>query len=211
MRWLAGFLRPGSLGIVVYGYSPLELALRREATDGRFTRNADRVNRSFRILRRLVVHPDVRGCGLGHYLVRQTLPLVGTSFVECLATMGEINPVFEKAGMKRVGRYDDAPVRKKAMDALRAMDVCPSSRDFPGKVCRSRKIRAIVARVVHDWYRSTTSEPDVRMGRQSPHRMAEVFRGLIGLRPVYYLWRRPTRRQAGKRRATRARKVQRKK
>lgn len=195
------------LGIVVYGYSPLELSLRRTATNGRFTRNPARLNRSFRILRRLVVHPDVRGCGLGHYLVRKTLPMVGTEFVECLATMGEINPVFEKAGMKRIGRYDVQPSRKKAIDALRAMDVSPSSREFPGKVCRSRRVRAIVARVVHDWYRSTTSEPDVRMGRQSPHQLAEIFRGLIGLRPVYYLWKRPTRRPAAARRPARSRKA----
>ena len=195
------------LGIVVYGYSPLELSLRRKATDGRFTGNPARLNRSFRILRRLVVHPDVRGCGLGHYLVRKTLPMVGTKFVECLATMGEINPVFEKAGMKRIGRYDVQPARQKAMDALRALDVCPSSREFPGKVCRSRRVRAIVARVVHDWYRATTSEPDVRMGRQSPHQLAEIFRGLIGLRPVYYLWQRPTRRPAAARRPARSRKT----
>ncbi|MFQ5490568.1 MAG: hypothetical protein ACE5GE_07585, partial [Phycisphaerae bacterium] len=89
------------LGIVVYSHGPLELALRNRATEKRYSRNAGRLNREVRILRRLIVHPDLRGCGLGHYLVRQTLPRVGTSYVECLASMGAVNPVFEKAGMKR--------------------------------------------------------------------------------------------------------------
>lgn len=160
-----------------------------KATDKWFSRNPKRVNRSLRILRRLIIHPDIRGCGLGHYLVRKTLPLVGTEYVECLATMGEFNPVFEKAGMKRIGQYEIQPQCKVALDALRAMDVDPNSREFPIQVCRRPRVRRIVAQVVHDWYATTTAEGEERAGRQSPRLLAQTFRGLIGSRPVYYLWK----------------------
>jgi len=178
------------LGIVVYSHAPLELRLRNEATGRMFSRNPHRVNRSLRILRRLVVHPDVRGCGLGYYLVRKTLPMVGTEYIECLAAMGEFNPVFEKAGMQRVGRYDVSPERQAALDALRAMDVDPMSRAFPILVSRRRRVRKIVAGVVRDWYAGTTGGGDRRVARQSPNLLAQTFRGLIGSRPVYYLWHR---------------------
>jgi ABC-type lipoprotein export system ATPase subunit/GNAT superfamily N-acetyltransferase len=178
------------LGIVVYAHGPLELALRNEATNGWFSRNPSRVNQHLRILRRLVIHPDVRGCGLGHHLVRNTMPLLGTRYVECLAAMGEFNPVFEKAGMRRVGQYGVERRRQDALDALRAMDVDPHGPDFATHVARRRRVRAVVAKVVYDWYASTTAGGECRVARQSPEFLAQTFRGLVGLRPVYYLWRR---------------------
>ena len=176
------------LGIVVYSHGPLELALRNQATNELFSRNATRVNRSLRILRRLVIHPDVRGCGLGHYLVRKTLPLVGTEYIECLASMGEFNPVFEKAGMQRIGQYGVSPRRQAALDALRGMGVDHNGREFTLQVCRRRTVREIVCRVVHDWYAATTGGGERRVERQSPELLAQSFRGIIASRPVYYLW-----------------------
>jgi len=184
--------RAGSdtLGIVVYCHSPLNLRLRNEATAGRFCGDARRLNRELRILRRLVVHPDVRGCGVGHYLVRRTLPLVGTPFVECLAGMGEFNPVFEKAGMTRVGQYEVSRRCRAALDELKSMDVNPNGRDFVLQVCRMPGVRAIVAGVVYRWYRATTGGGEWRVARQSPERLAHTFRSLLGSRPMYYLWKR---------------------
>ncbi len=179
------------LGIVVYAHAPLELALRNQATDGLFTRNPKRLNRRLRILRRLVIHPDVRGCGLGYYLVRKTLPLVGTEYVECLASMGEFNPVFQKAGMERIGQYNVPRNCLEALDALRDLDIDPTGREFPLHVCRKRKVRRIVARVVHDWYAAITAGHEDRVERQSPEFLAQAFRSLVGSQPVYYLWKRP--------------------
>ncbi len=178
------------MGIVVYSHPPLELSLRNEATKGWFSRNPTRVNRHLRILRRLVIHPDIRGCGLGHHLVRSTMPLLGTRYVECLAAMGEFNPVFEKAGMARIGQYGVDQRRAAALSALREMDVDPNAADFPKHVARQRRVRAIVARVVHDWYAATTAGGERRVARQSPEFLAQTFRGLVGVKPVYYLWKR---------------------
>jgi GNAT superfamily N-acetyltransferase len=180
----------GTLGIVVYAHAPLELSLRNQATNGWFSRNPHRVNQSLRILRRLVIHPDLRGCGLGHHLVRRTLPRVGVEFIECLATMGEFNPVFEKAGMRRVGQYPVSKERNEALLALHRLGVDPNAREFVIQVCRSPQVRAIVYGVVARWYASTTGAGERRALRQPPELLAQTFRGLVGARPVYYLWRR---------------------
>ena len=182
--------RGDAVGIVVYAFSPLELSFRNQATEGRFSRNPQAVNRSFRILRRLVMHPDVRGCGLGHYLVKKTLPLVGTAYVECLAAMGEFSPVFEKAGMQRLGQYELTANRQNALAMLRELDVDPLSRVFPLQVARRPRVRRIVASVVHRWYASTIGGGETRAEGQSAQTLAHTFRGLIGNRPVYYLWHR---------------------
>jgi hypothetical protein len=143
-----------------------------------------------RILRRVVIHPDVRGCGLGHFLVRRTLPLVGTPRVECLATMGEFNPIFEKAGMERIGQYEVSPKCQTALEALARLDVDVMGRDFVIQVGRRPCVREIVERVVFGWYSGTTGGGNHRVERQAPQFLAHAFRGLVGLRPVYYLWQR---------------------
>lgn len=191
------------LGIVVYSHAPLELSLRNKETGGYFSRNAKRVNRSLRILRRLVIHPDVRGCGLGHYLVRKTLRLVGTEYVECLAGMGEFNPVFEKAGMKRIGQYARQPKCEQALRELESLDVDPGGRDFVLQVSRRQRVRRIVTQIVRDWYAATTAGAEHRVDHQSPQFLAQTFRGLIGSQPVYYLWQRPGGHKRGKSAITR--------
>lgn len=179
------------LGIVVYCHASLELSLRNRATGGWFSRNPCRVNRHLRVLRRLVIHPEVRGCGLGQYLVRSTLPLPGTRFVECLAAMGEHNPVLERAGMTRIGQYEANPEREAALARIREMGVDPYAREFEEEVARRPGLRRLVAKVVHDWYAATTGGGESRVERQSPESLARTFRHLIASRPVYYLWRRP--------------------
>jgi len=178
------------VGIVVYAHAPFGLALRNQATDGFFRGNPKRLNRSLRILRRLVIHPDLRGCGIGHYFVRRTLPLVGTEYVECLASMGEVNPVFERAGMRRIGQYKLPRNRQSTIETLRAMDVDPTGPDFVKQVCRRPRVRAIVSKVMHDWYRATTAGREHRVIHQSPQFLAHTFRNVIGSTPVYYLWQR---------------------
>lgn len=178
------------LGVAVYGYAPLELALRNEATGGRYSCNAARLNAEVRILRRLVVHPDVRGCGLGRWLVAETLRRVGTAHVECLAAMGLVNPVFERAGMERVGLCGAAPSTARALERLRAMGVDPLSAEFVGEACRRPAVRRVLLRAVADWYRGSTADGAERARRQEPSSLARTFRQLAGSRSAYYLWSR---------------------
>ncbi len=179
-----------ALGVVVYGRGPLELSMRNRATCGRFVRQSKRLNRECRMLKRLVVHPDVRGCGLGHWLVARTLPEVGTPFVECLAAMGMVNPVFEKAGMRAVGVCPAPAERDRAVAALRAAGADPVAADFVTQVCRRASVRRIVAGAVQAWYRVTTGGGETRVQRQSPSFLAHTFRQLAGSEPVYFIWAR---------------------
>ena len=176
--------------MVVYGHPSLELSLRNRVTCGRFVRRGKRLNREMRVLKRLVVHPDVRGCGLGHWLVRRTLPLVDTRYVECLAAMGAINPVFIKAGMRRIGTCRAPTSRDETLAKLRAAGADPLAADFVSQVCRRPSVRRLVSAAVRQWYQTTTSEGEERLARQSPTALAQTFRQMAGSEPVYFIWAR---------------------
>lgn len=176
------------LGILVYAHAPMELAMRNVATGGRFIRNLRRVNRELRILRRLVMHPDVRGCGLGHWFVRRTLPKVGVRFVECLAAMGEVNPVFERAGMTRVGPCPLPRGRMELLQRLRAWKLDPFAPDFERKVARTPRVRELVIETVRKWLGAMHGPKREKVATWETGRLAQTFRQLIGRPPVYYLW-----------------------
>ncbi len=177
-----------SLGVVVYAYPPLSLHLRNVVTGGVYHRNGKMLNRDFRILRRLVIHPDVRGCGLAHWLVSQTLPQAGTKYVECLAAMGAVNPVFERAGMVGLGVVS-MPARQRRLHAsLTAMGVDPLAADFGRTVAGRQDVRRLVGRQVHSWLQATTGRDIGRIRSMTPEAMASAFVQLMGTSPIYYLW-----------------------
>lgn len=180
--------RGEALGILVFAHAPLELALRNRCTQGRFTRNPRRLNRELRILRRLVMHPDVRGCGLGHWFVEKTLPRVGVRFVECLAAMGAVNPVFEKAGMQRIGRCPLPRGRLALLQRLRQWGIDPFADDFSRKIARTPRVRALVERTIEKWVDTTQGAHKYRVHGKPPTVLAATFRQCIGEPPLYYLW-----------------------
>jgi phosphoglycolate phosphatase-like HAD superfamily hydrolase len=51
---------------------------------------------------RVVIHPKYRTIGLGAKIIRETLSLAGTPYVEMVAVMAKYNPFAEKAGLKKV-------------------------------------------------------------------------------------------------------------
>lgn len=119
--------RPGYfsdyLGVIVYGMPPINSQLRNIATDGKYCTGGDmsarlkKVNRDFRCISRVIIEPRVRGLGLASWLVRQTLPQIDVKYVESFATMGEVNPFFEKAGMKKF----TAPLSKRCVQIAAAL------------------------------------------------------------------------------------------
>jgi GNAT superfamily N-acetyltransferase len=60
------------------------------------------LNKKLSIISRVVIHPKYRSIGLGAKLIRETLPQVGTPYVEMVAVMAKYNPFAEKAGMRNV-------------------------------------------------------------------------------------------------------------
>jgi ABC-type ATPase with predicted acetyltransferase domain len=70
------------------------------------------LNEKLSTISRVVVHPKYRTIGLGSKLVRATLPLVGTPYVEMPAVMAKYNPFAEKAGMRKIA---EQPPPKEAL------------------------------------------------------------------------------------------------
>jgi len=60
------------------------------------------LNQKLSIINRVVIHPKYRTIGLGAKLIMETLPFVGTPYVEMVAVMAKYNPFAEKAGMRRI-------------------------------------------------------------------------------------------------------------
>ncbi len=78
------------------------------------------VTKNFSRIARVIVHPKYRSIGLGVRLVRETMPTVGTTYVETLAVMARYNPFFERAGMTRI---DAPPPRDRFLEAAEALGV----------------------------------------------------------------------------------------
>ncbi|MEM3357197.1 MAG: GNAT family N-acetyltransferase, partial [Candidatus Bathyarchaeia archaeon] len=91
--------RDGELcGVIVYSFPPPMCFGRSRVWRGSFSE----LQRDVSIISRVVVHPKYRSIGLGVKLVRETLALAGTPFVEALAVMARYNPFFERAGMQKI-------------------------------------------------------------------------------------------------------------
>jgi len=97
------------IGIVVYAYPATQNRLRNLITGGRYcggvTASARRrlLNSELRVVQRIVIDPRFRGLGFASELLRETAPLVGVRFIECLAVMGAHSRFLENAGFVRVG------------------------------------------------------------------------------------------------------------
>jgi GNAT superfamily N-acetyltransferase len=109
-------LEPRSPVAVVVYMNPVPNCFARDAaTKGRYAHWPDPrsglllLNREMRTVSRLVVEPRFRGLGLGVSLLKATLPLLKVPLVEALARMGELVPVFERAGFQRVKTRTGTP------------------------------------------------------------------------------------------------------
>ena len=88
------------IGAIAYGSPSLHNSARTKFLG--YSPSANEVNSDFVAISRVVLHPKFRSIGLGAKLVRDTLPLVKSKYVETVAVMARFNPFFAKAGMLRV-------------------------------------------------------------------------------------------------------------
>ena len=86
-------------GVIVYCYPP-PTAFGRRLVLPKMTMKE--LNRDLSIISRVVVHPKYRTIGLGAKLVKETLTLSTTQYVEMPAVMAKYNPFAEKAGMQKI-------------------------------------------------------------------------------------------------------------
>ena len=96
-------------GVIVYAYPAAACFGRRRVLP---RMSMKELNQKLSVIMRVVVHPKYRTIGLGQRLVRETLPLAGTPFVELIAVMAKYNPFAERGGMTKIA---DQPPAKKAL------------------------------------------------------------------------------------------------
>ena len=76
------------------------------------------MNRQLSTINRLVIHPKYRTVGLGARLIRETLPLAGTLYVELIAVMAKFSPFAQKAGMRKVAEQQSVETVSKVSRVL---------------------------------------------------------------------------------------------
>jgi ABC-type ATPase with predicted acetyltransferase domain len=94
------------VGVCVFGAPAASLALRTRffgLAAPRRRAMLTGLNERLWVLQRLVLHPTYRGAGIGAAFVRRACELCPVDWIETLAAMGRVNPVFERAGFVRVG------------------------------------------------------------------------------------------------------------
>jgi len=111
------------VGVIAYCYPGIFVGGRRKAVGRKV--HVSELNRDWTVIARVVVHPKYRTIGLGHRLVRETLPLCGRRHVELVAVMAQYNPFAERAGMKLVSINEPPPSVLGAVEELRGLGFDP--------------------------------------------------------------------------------------
>lgn len=185
------------IGVILYSMPMPHVAARNVATNNRYVEFGDRqlalamINREIRTITRVIIHPQYRGVGLAHWLVRQTLPLAGTPLVEAIAVMGRVNPFFEKAGMKRY----DQPIRPDAVRLIEALKYAgikhQSFADTQELLRQIEQLKSATQQFVKNEIQKYTTQYDRHGKKQTIEKQAEIIEQRLFARPVYYLWSRP--------------------
>ena len=116
VRKIFRLVRGGELcGVIVYSYPPPACYGRRLVLP-RMT--MQEMNAKLSTINRVVVHPKYRTVGLGAKLIRETLPLAGTLYVELIAVMAKYSPFAEKAGMRRIAEQQSVESIKEITNTL---------------------------------------------------------------------------------------------
>jgi ABC-type transport system involved in cytochrome c biogenesis ATPase subunit len=102
-------------GVIVYSYSPPACYGRRLMLP-RMT--MQEINQQLSTINRIVIHPKYRTIGLGAKLIKETLPKVGTPYVELIAVMAKYSPFAEKAGMQKIAEQQSTGSVSKISKAL---------------------------------------------------------------------------------------------
>ncbi|MGQ9469817.1 MAG: hypothetical protein ACUVTD_08400, partial [Nitrososphaerales archaeon] len=89
-----------TVGVIVYARPPF-VCFGRTKYFGRSFK-AKELNSKLLTITRVIIHPKYRTIGLGAKLVKETLPLAGSPYVEMIAVMARYNPFAEKAGMIKI-------------------------------------------------------------------------------------------------------------
>lgn len=197
------------VGVIVYSYPGISCYGRTRAVGRRVP--VEELNREWAVISRVVLHPRFRGIGLGHRLVRETLPLVGRRYVEALAVMARYNPFFERAGMEKVVESGPDASVVEAVERLRGLGFSPvtlASEEvnlarLEGMTAEEvEEVRRVLLSVSPGYYKRLKSSPRPYVGREefrealesaSLGQLARMVKtvAVLSQTKVYLLWRAP--------------------
>lgn len=94
-------------GVALLSYPDLHSAARNLATDDAYRlagdrRTAQRLNREVLKLSRMVVTPELRGCGLATRLMMDILGSIEVRYVECVTALGRYSGWLERSGFREL-------------------------------------------------------------------------------------------------------------
>jgi GNAT superfamily N-acetyltransferase len=190
------------IGVIVYSRPALSLSARDRATGGRYSvagmgrmAMAQLVNEELRVISRVVVAPNWRGLGLGVRLVAETLRHAGTPYVEALAAMGQMHPMFTRAGMTAYPQppSNEAERLQAALDAAGLVRTDRRNADALAAAISALmpEARALANREIARWARSYLGAKNHKTNRPDWRRMLDLVARHLDSSPVYYLWRAP--------------------
>lgn len=102
-------------GVIVYGYPAVTCFGRRLMLP---KMGMKELNDKLSNISRIVVHPKYRTIGLGSKLIKDTLKLAGTQYIEMSAVMAKYNQFAEKAGMAKVVMQEPPKEAEKVLHVL---------------------------------------------------------------------------------------------
>jgi len=195
-------------GVIVYCYPPIACFGRRQVLP---KMSIKELNQELSIISRVVVHPKYRTIGLGSKLVRETLSLAGTPYVEMVAVMAKYNLFGEKAGMQKIA---EQPPSKKALAIAQVLSELGFNIQLLGsEKYVLNKLRTLeaegITRIKEAFIRNKAPRfmkyffPRQPYGRQKPYveklleanfeRLAHLIKvcGLLLQTKVYLFWRNP--------------------
>lgn len=184
------------VGIIAYGPSSANLAIRNKATGGFFSglpraAGLERLNDHMRCLRRIIIDPRYRGLGLAARLVRDTLEQVGTPMIEAQSILGRFHPFFQRAGMRPFEPDPDIK-SERMLAALETAGINPDRLQDSGSVHQMIESLPQPERmfVVSEMQAFVEKFGSKRLLGHSIERTGFIVSKLLS-RPLYYLWVRP--------------------
>ena len=185
------------VGVLIRSLPSLGCQLRDRATSDRYRgmgvlAAAAMVNREFRTISRVVIHPQWRGIGLAVRLVRHALDDPETAYTEALAAMGRVHPFFERAGMVRYDR-PPRPEYARLLDAFDRLDISPGSlasvRLVLACLGASRpEDRSWLEAEIRRWHRAAFRTSEQSLAAMSFAQLLAAARDRLLSQPVYYLY-----------------------
>ncbi|HYO10723.1 MAG TPA: hypothetical protein VER17_17290 [Tepidisphaeraceae bacterium] len=137
---------PGQLvAVAVLSYPTPQLRARERAlalVGPRYGAKLAFVNAHVRTISRVIVHPQFRSLGLASALVRCVLLNCPVRYVEAVATMGDVHPFFERAGMTRIPPAGQGEAAYFLFDRLSCSDDSKDAEDARGTTETSGATRA---------------------------------------------------------------------